>query len=129
MNSFVLLSTFRNFALNLKLKTNKVMAIKVTSDGIISVPKWEGFLGTEASIVFQELSRSCHCKRINDSIGIRGFRHLTLTNSIWRIELICESKEAEDFLSKRIAPSETDWLVIDIFLYHKKRDDAEFPYK
>jgi len=105
------------------------MAIKLTSDGVIPVPKWENFLGAEASTVFQKLSSSCHCKLINDSIGIKGLRHLTMTNSMWRIEMICESKEAEDVLSKRIAPSETDWLVIDIFLYHKRRDDAEFPYK
>jgi hypothetical protein len=52
-----------------------------------------------------------------------------MTNSIWRIEMICESKDTEDVLAKRIAPSETDWLVIDIFLYHKRKDDAEFPYK
>ena len=105
------------------------MAFKITSDGVISVPKWEDFLGAEARDVIQKLDSSCHCKLINDSIGIKGYRHLTMANSIWRIELICESKETEDVLSKNIAPSETDWLVIDIFLYHKRKDVAEFPYK
>lgn len=105
------------------------MATKLTSDGMMSVPKWEDLLGVDAYTVFQKLSSTCHCKLINDSIGIKGFRHLTMTNSIWRIEMICESKDTEDVLAKRIAPSETDWLVIDIFLYHKRKDEAEFPYE
>ena len=104
------------------------MAIRITSDGVISVPKWNEFIGTDVVSVFKKLGSSCHCKVINDSIGIKGFRHLTLENTLWRIEILSESEESEDVLSKRIIPSEANWQVIDIFVYHKRKDKPDFPY-
>lgn len=108
---------------------NKSVPFIITSDGVVGVPKWKDFIGVDFITVFHKLDESCHCKLINDSIGINGFRHLTMINSIWRIEIICESADAEDVLSKRIVPSDTDWQVMDVFVYHKRRDDPTFPFK
>jgi len=105
------------------------MAVRITSDGVILVPKWNDFIGTDVVSIFKKLDSSCHCKVINDSIGIKGFRHLTMENTLWRIEILSESEEFEDVLSKRINPSEANWQVIDIFVYHKKRDEPDFSFK
>ena len=105
------------------------MAVKLSYEGFIKIPNWENFIGVDEATVFEKLYKSCHCQLINDSIGINGFRHITMINSILRIEIIFESADAEDVLSKRIVPSETDWKVIDVFVYHKRTDEPDFPYK
>lgn len=95
------------------------MAIKITKDGLKVIPSLKSHIGKDADEVINSFIERRHCIKITDSIGINGFRNITLMNTEKRFDIVCETLEAvaDDIKNETTAPSEVDWRVLDIFEY------------
>lgn len=96
------------------------MGIKITKDGIKVIPSLKSYIGKDADETINSFMEHRHCIKVTDSIGINGFRNITLVGIEKRFEIICETLEAvaDDIKNETTAPSEVDWRVLDIFEYN-----------
>ena len=55
-----------------------------------------------------------------DCIGVNGYRNITMRKLGKHIEIVCKTEDMKDVAAKRIWPSQTDWYVMDIFVYDER---------
>lgn len=93
------------------------MAIRITKDGIISVPGLKSYIGKEVESSIQQITEDWSFTKLCDCIGLSGYRNITMVDMERRIEIICETENRENIVNDSIAPSEVKWVILDIFDY------------
>jgi hypothetical protein len=96
------------------------MPIRITGKG--TKPSLKEYIGRDADETVNSIMESRHCIKLTDCIGINGFRNITLVGLEKRFDIICETigTVANDIINDKIAPSEVDWQVLDIFEYWER---------
>lgn len=95
------------------------MGIIITEDGVKRIPSLSGFIGKDADEAATQIIEQRDCIKLSDCIGLNGHRNITLMSLEKRIEIVCETDQADEVINESIAPSEATWYVIDIFMYHE----------
>lgn len=98
------------------------MGVKITKNGIRVIPSLKSYIGKDADEVINSFIERRHCIKITDCIGINGFRNITVVGVEKRFDIVCETIEtvADEIINDKIAPSEVDWRVLDIFEYNER---------
>lgn len=91
--------------------------MRITKDGIISVPGLESYIGKEVESSIQQITKDWYFTKLCDCIGLSGYRNITMMTSERRVEIICETENREEIINDSIAPSEVKWVILDIFDY------------
>ena len=95
----------------------KIMAIRITKDGIKHVPGPKSYIGKDADVAVKQLEKDLHYKKVCDCIGYSGYRIITMMSLEKRIEIICETDNREEIANDTIPPHEVKWVILDIFKY------------
>lgn len=83
-------------------------------------PKLEEYIGMNLEQAINKIREYCHCVPTSDSIGLNGYRKITLMAHFGRrFEIVCETNQAKEVLNKEVEPSKAIWRVIDIFEYEE----------
>ena len=83
-------------------------------------PKLEEYIGKNVEQAINKIREYCHCVPTSDSIGLNGYRKITLMAQLGRrFEIVCETNQAKEVLNKKVEPSKAIWRVIDIFEYEE----------
>ena len=82
-------------------------------------PLWKDFIGKIVEKAISKFEKEFHCVTISDSIGLKGYRVITLMGLGRRFEIICTTDQVQDVLDKNIKPSEGDRQIIDIIEYEE----------
>lgn len=83
-------------------------------------PKLEEYIGMNLEQAINKIREYCHCVPTSDSIGLNGYRKITLMAQHGRrFEIVCETNQAKEVLNKKVEPSKAIWRVIDIFEYEE----------
>ena len=93
------------------------MAIKITKDGIKTVPGLKSYIGKDVESSIEHISKDWSFIKICDCIGFSGYRSITMMKSESRIEIICGTENREEIINDSIAPSGVKWVIMDIFNY------------
>lgn len=93
------------------------MPVKLGKNGLVHYPSLSSFIGKNIIDVIPPIKEHYSCTRTIDCIGIKGYRIITFMGLEKRIEIICETDNIEDIAKDVVAPSEKDWLIMDIFEY------------
>ena len=93
------------------------MALKITKDGIKSVPGLKSYIGKDVDPSIEQITKDRFFRKVSDCIGISGYRNITMMALERCIEIICETENREDIINDSIAPSEAKWVILDIFDY------------
>ena len=93
------------------------MAIKITKNGIKTLPGLSRYIGMEADFAKQQIVKDLSYKTTSDCFGRNGYRNITMVGMEKRIEILCESEKRNEVVNEGISPSETKWIILDIFEY------------
>lgn len=93
------------------------MAIRITKDGIETVPGLKSYIGKDVESSIEQISKDWSFIKVCDCIGLSGYRNITMMKSERRIEIICETENREEIINDSIAPSDVKWVILDIFDY------------
>ena len=93
------------------------MPIVITKDGIKQIASFKSYFGKDADEAIKQMKEERNLMTFTDCIGYNGHRNITLIGLEKRIEVICETDKADEVLNESLAPSEVEWLIIDIFEY------------
>ena len=91
----------------------------ITKDGVKHVTSLNSFIGKDADDASTQIIEQRKCIKLSDCIGLNGHRNITLISLEKRIEIVCETDQANEVLNESIAPSEAIWSIIDIFEYYE----------
>ncbi len=93
------------------------MALKITKDGIKSVPGLKSYIGKDVESSIEQITKDWSFKKVCDCIGLNGYRNITMMKTERCIGIICDTKNREEIINDSIAPSEAKWVILDIFEY------------
>lgn len=96
------------------------MPIKFTENGTKHIPSLKSYIGKDANEAINQIQEKNKRVVVTDCIGYNGHRIVTLMGSEKRIEIVCETNEADDVLNESIAPSKAEWRIIDIFEFSER---------
>ena len=103
----------------------KVMALKITKDGIKSVPGVKSYIGKDVDSSIDQITKDWYYRKVSDCIGYSGYRNIIMTKLEQRIEIICDTDSREEILKDEIAPSGANWIILDIFEYITRARDGK----